>query len=451
MTSPRAASLQAPRVARELAVPATDSYRLARAFLVLLSITVVDVFNVLDRGLAAFRPNAEAGGPIRYLVLLVPITVVALVRLQSPSFLMRRPSVSELVLALTFVIGLTGALVGSTMLGTEETARPVFLPMSLGLLALFVVREPTEREVGRIHRWLSNIGLVYIVMNTLVNVGVLPFSEYQQYRNASVAFLALGLGAAAAAGQRRRLMIELVLTVVVFVTYPSATMVLALLTAGFTLYLTTGRATPLRSVVIGGVLVAFAIFALSNLEAGVRASNEYFDLVNKANANASRLDLWSAGIDRFEESPLVGSVFSGDAVAERSRDGKALPYHNDFVLFLALGGLLGIGLLLWWIGVTEATLIQRIHRFRRAGDHPRAALLRAILVGLNAFLVAMAFNPVLSGASRSAVVFGLYAIAMSLGAPTARSTVHPTQPPEQASDPHAPIHAVGGVGAAPSA
>ncbi len=48
-------------------------------------------------------------------------------------------------------------------------------------------------------------------------------------------------------------------------------------------------------------------------------------------------------------------------------------------------------------------------------------------------------------------LFGLYAIAMSLGAPTARSTVHPTQPPEQASDPHAPIHAVGGVGAAPSA
>jgi hypothetical protein len=77
--------------------------------------------------------------------------------------------------------------------------------------------------------------------------------------------------------------------------------------------------------------------------------------------------------------------------------------------------------LLWWIGVTETTIIQRIHRFRRSGDLGRADLLRAILVGLNAFLVAMAFNPVLSGASRSAVVFGLYAIAMSVGTPTAQS------------------------------
>lgn len=400
--------------------PATDSYRLARAFLVLLSISVIDVFNVLDRGMAAFRPNAQAGGPIRYLVLLVPISVVALIRFQSPSFLLRRPSVSELVLFLLFVLGLGGSLVGLTMLGTEETARPVFLPMSLGLLALFVVREPTDREISRIHRWLSNVGLVYIVMNALVNIGVLPFSEYQQYRNASVAFLALGLGAAAAAGQRRRVVFELLLTAVVFVTYPSATMVLVLLTTAFTLYLTTGRATPLRSVVIGSTLVMFAVFALANLQAGVEVSNQYFDLVNKANANASRLDLWSAGVDRFEESPLVGSVFSGDAVAERSRDGRALPYHNDFVLFLALGGLLGIGLLLWWIGVTEATLIQRIHRFKRSGDQGRADLLRAILVGLNAFLVAMAFNPVLSGASRSAVVFGLYAIAMSVGVPTSR-------------------------------
>jgi len=421
MSLVRSAPREATRASQLPLEPPTDSYRLARAFLVLLSVSVVDVFNVLDRGMAAFRPNAESGGPIRYVVLLVPISVVVLIRLQSPSFLMRRPSVSELVLALMFVLGLGGALVGLTMLGTEETARPVFLPMSLGLLALFVVREPTAREVSRIHRWLSNVGLVYIVMNVLVNINVLPFSEYQQYRNASVAFLALGLGAAAAAGQRRRVVFELFLSAVVFVTYPSATMVVVLLITAFTLYLTTDRATPLRSVVIGGVAVTFAVFALANLQAGVEVSNGYFDLVNKANANASRLDLWSAGIDRFEESPLVGSVFSGDAVAERSRDGKALPYHNDFVLFLALGGLLGIGLLLWWIGVTEATLIQRIHRFRRSGDEGRADLLRAILVGLNAFLVAMAFNPVLSGASRSAVVFGLYAIAMSVGAPTARS------------------------------
>jgi len=395
----------------------TDSYRLSRAFLVLMSVSVVDVFNVLDRGFAAFRPDAQPGGAIRYLVLLVPISVLLWIRLQRPSFVVRRPVLAEVVLFGLFVMGLTGSFVGIALLGTEDTARPVFLPMSLGLLAVLVIQPPTQREIGAMLRWLSNIGLVYIVMNALVNVGILPFAQYQQYRNASVAFLVLGLGAAVAAGQRRRLLLELVLSVVVFVTYPSATMVLALLVLGLTLYVTTERASTLRAAVLGGLVAAFAVIALANLQAGIRFSDQYFDLVNKANANATRLDLWSAGVDRFEESPLVGSVFSGEVVAERSRDGKDLPYHNDFVLFLALGGLLGIGLLLAFIIVTEVTLIRWVHRFRRAGDDSRASLVRTILVGINAFFVAMAFNPVLSGASRSAVVFGLFAIAMSVGAP----------------------------------
>jgi hypothetical protein len=401
---------------RPLADPPTDSYRLARAFLVLLSIMVIDVFNILDRGFVAFRPNAEPGGPVRYLVLLVPLVAVVAIRMRRPSFLVRLPTASEGVLMALFALGLTGSLVGSVLLGAQQTARPTFLPMFLGLLALLVVQPPTDHEIGKMLRWLSNLGFVYIIMNALVNVGILPFSQYQQYRNASVAFLVIGLGAAAAAGQRRRLAVESVLAAVVFITYPSATMVLALLVLGFTLYLTAERASTLRSVIFGGLAIVVAFVAITNLQAGIDLSDRYFELVNKANANSSRIDLWSAGIDTFERSPLVGSVFSGEAVAERSRDGKALPYHNDFILFLALGGLLGIGLLLAFIIVTEVTMIRWIHRFRRAGQNDRANLLRAILVGLNAFFVAMGFNPVLSGASRSAAVFGLYAIAMSVGA-----------------------------------
>jgi len=205
--------------------------------------------------------------------------------------------------------------------------------------------------------------------------------------------------------------------------------VLSLLVLGVTMYVTTERASALRAVLLGGLVVAFAVIALTNLQAGIRLSDQYFDLVNKANANATRLDLWSAGIDRFEESPLVGSVFSGEVVAERSRDGKDLPYHNDFVLFLALGGLLGIGLFMAFLIVTEVTLIRWVHRFRRAGDHGRASLVRTILVGINAFFIAMAFNPVLSGASRSAVVFGLFAIAMSVGAPWQASPVDDVSEP----------------------
>ena len=57
----------------------------------------------------------------------------------------------------------------------------------------------------------------------------------------------------------------------------------------------------------------------------------------------------------------------------------------------------------------------------QAGQDERANLIRAILVCLNAFFVAMAFNPVLPGASRSATIFGLYAIAMSLGEPAPKT------------------------------
>ena len=104
---------------------------------------------------------------------------------------------------------------------------------------------------------------------------------------------------------------------------------------------------------------------------------------------------------------------------------KALPYHNDFVLFLAEGGLLGAGLLVGWMFLAEATIIRRYRGFVRAGQDDHANLLRVILVCLNAFFVAMAFNPVLPGASRSATIFGLYAIAMSLGAPAAPQTAEP--------------------------
>jgi hypothetical protein len=67
--------------------------------------------------------------------------------------------------------------------------------------------------------------------------------------------------------------------------------------------------------------------------------------------------------------------------------------------------------------LAEVTIIRRYRGFVRSGQIDKANVLRVILVCLNAFLVAMAFNPVLPGATRSATIFGLYAIAMSLGRP----------------------------------
>jgi hypothetical protein len=92
-------------------------------------------------------------------------------------------------------------------------------------------------------------------------------------------------------------------------------------------------------------------------------------------------------------------------------------FHNDFVLFLAEGGIVGIGLLLAWIVVTEVTIIRRHRMFSDAGWSSHARLLRTLLVGWNAFFVAAAFNPQFSAVTGSASIFALYGLMMSLGTP----------------------------------
>jgi hypothetical protein len=86
-------------------------------------------------------------------------------------------------------------------------------------------------------------------------------------------------------------------------------------------------------------------------------------------------------------------------------------------MFLAEGGLVGAGLLIAWIALLLTSLIRAYFGFAAAGSPERARLARLLLVGLNGFFVAMAFNPVLEGLSRSATVFALAAIASTLGAP----------------------------------
>jgi len=184
-----------------------------------------------------------------------------------------------------------------------------------------------------------------------------------------------------------------------------------------TLYLTGRRSSSMRTIFVVGAVVAIGALSLANFEKGIDVADDYFAVVDKANANSGRLDLWNQGISRWREAPIFGSGFAGEVTAVRERDGRVLPFHNDFVLFLAAGGAVGFGLLIGWFVIAEVTLLRRYRGFARAGQSTRAGLLRAILVCLNGFLVAMAFNPVLPGASRSATIFGLYGIAMSIGEP----------------------------------
>jgi hypothetical protein len=408
------------RAVRPIEPRSTDTFVLWRAYLLIMLAASFDVYDWLDRSIQ--------GGAIRYLTIAVPIGAAVWIRLRQPWFLVRRPLPSDFVLFALFIFGLGGSLIGVAFLGTVENARPIFLPMMVAFLYLLTTEDPTDREVSKAMSWLSLIATGYTIMNALVNLGVLPgLLQFKQYRNASVAMVAIAVATAFLLGKRRRLLFVLALAAIIFVTYPSATSVLVGASVVLTFYLTGVRSSGLRTVLVASTIVVIAALSFANFDRGVQIADEYFVIVDKANANSGRLDLWTEGLDRWQEAPIFGSGFAGEVTAVRDRDEKALPFHNDFVLFLANGGIVGLGLLVTWIVLVEITLLRRYRGFVRAGDLRRAGLLRAILVGLNAFVLAMAFNPVLPGASRSITVFGLTAIALSVGEPP-RSEPDPSRP-----------------------
>lgn len=386
----------------------TDAYELSSAVLVMMSVAALDAFNFFD------RPN----GGLRYTILVIPFATLVFVRARRPSFQVRRPTAPDVALLVLFVVGFAGTLIGVAFRGNIANSYPVFLPMAVGLMYLLAVDGPTPAEVARLLDRVANVGLIYVVMNFLVNTGLLPgFTHYLKYRNASAAIIAMAITAAIVRRRWRRLALLLLLYAGIFVGYPSATQVLMAVTVVLTLMLTTRRSGSGRTFVFAVVVVLFLVVTLANLNVGIQVTTSYFADVHKANANSGRLSLWTSGIDEFLSSPVIGQAFTGESIAIRSRDEKALPFHNDFVLFLAQGGAIGFGLLLAWIVLMELTLLRRYRGFRDAGYVDAADLTRIVLVTLNCFIVAMAFNPVLEGVTRTASLFGLYGIAMSLGVP----------------------------------
>ena len=165
----------------------TDSFVLWRAYLLIMLAASFDVYDWLDRSVQ--------GGSTRYLIVAVPIVAAVWIRMRRPDFLVRRPLPSDMVLFALFVFGLGGSLIGVALLGTVENARPVFLPMMVAFLYLLTTEDPTDREVSTTLSWLSLIATAYTAMNALVNLGLLPgLLLFKQYRNASVAVVALAVG-----------------------------------------------------------------------------------------------------------------------------------------------------------------------------------------------------------------------------------------------------------------
>jgi O-antigen ligase len=412
------------RVAVATRYRVTDSYRYARALLVIFLATAIDVFNFLDR--------SSRGGPLRYVILLIPILSLLAVRADG-STLIRRPTVYERVLIILFAFGLIGTTYGILFLGVTSTARALFLPMSIAILALFVVDPLTPEETRRLTKALAVIATVYIVLGAIVYSGVVPgLAEYRQFKNATFPYVAIGVSAAWMLGRRSWAVALVALATVMFLGYPSATSVLVALITVVTYWATARTASRARPYLIAAAVLLIGIIAIANFSESEFLADRYFEAVGKRNTSQGRVEFWTSGIAEFAKSPIIGTAFASDTVVESSRERRS-PYHNDFVMFLAEGGVLGSLLLVAFIVSLLRQLVTRYFGFVRIGDEDRARFARLLLIGLNSFLITMVFNPVLAGLSRSATIFALVAFAAALGKPERPDEVTDRSPAVAAS------------------
>lgn len=384
----------------------SDGYRYARAVLFLLFAAAADVFNVLDRG-----------GSKRYLILLVPVVVVLMIRARRRSLLVRRSHLTDRILFAIWLMGMVGTLYEVFVKGGNTTARPLFFPMTLAFLYLLIIESPTDEESARLLKAITYIGAIYIGLAAVVNTGIVPhLAAYKQFRNAQFAFVMIGIAGAVLMRRRSLVAVLVVLEGFNFIAYPSATSILSTIALLVTFFITKPHGSRARPYMVAIVVLLLAMVALAQISTVAQITGDYFVAVGKTDANNGRLAIWTTGIREWQASPFVGQVFTGGTVAQtyRARNGQPLqlPFHNDYILFLAEGGLLGIGLLIALILGLNFKLARAHRRFVTQGRRERADLVRLLMVGFNSFFLAAAFNPVLEGMSRSAVIFSLYGLAM---------------------------------------
>ena len=392
----------------------TDTYRFDRALVVLLFFATFDAPGILSRKTLLW-----------YLLLAIPIVTMVLIRAPRASSRIRRPIISDVVLLILMSFGLIGTTYGELFRPTTASARPIFVPMVIALLYLGTLEQPTEKETDGLLRWLTWVGVTYVLVNALVYSGAAPgpgLAGDHPFRNSQLFFVAMAVVGAIALRRWTRLVLLASLVAFMVLTYPSATTIVVAVGTVATLFMTQPGGSAVRPYVIAILLMI--VVALGAMSSGVSEdiTQRYFNAVGKADTNPTRLAVWTAGIHRFEQSPLIGSGFAGstNAVIVRAvgRGTKQIPFHNDFILFLAEGGVVGIGLLFTWIIATEIIVIRRHRMFVRAGWSSHARLLRTLLVGFNAYFIAAAFNPQFTSVTSSASIFAVYALMMSLGAPS---------------------------------
>jgi hypothetical protein len=390
---------------------------LARWILLMFLLVCVDVADYIDR----------SGSPVRYAIMLLPVFGFVLVRMRYGTGAYRRMSAPDRILFVLMVLGLVGSIYGRVVLHTPSGALPVFLPMIIAFLYLGTVSTPTSEEAKRILKVLLWVGIVYAIFNvfanlTYINIHFVSFIAPKTYRNSKVLFVALGVAAGVNAKRPIATLLMVAMGVFIFFTYPSGTNAIVAAVTFLTFFITKPNGSPIRPYVAMAAGVFILAFAVLNFNSTAGVASDYFNAVQKKNNNNARIALYQNGFQTFLQSPIVGSVFTGN-ITELviRRDGLGAPFkapfHDDYIMFSAVGGSVGLLLLFLWLMATEVNILRRYRGFLAAREFQHAAVLRTLMVPFNVLFVAALFNPELSGVARGVTVFGIYALMMMMGEP----------------------------------
>ena len=368
------------------------------AFLVTFAVFAVD-FGAYLSGLSG----------LRYAFLLVPLGVLVVTARSPHGRPVPRPP--DVVLAALFVWGMTGALYGKLVTHPVSSSLTMVLPMAVGLLHLWSTGRPTEEHSRRMLRYLTTLGLAYVLIYLAARLGVGPLSTIAYSKEKSF-LLALAPMAAFVTRRWWVFTIELVALAVIYFEEPAATFVVVVAAVAVTNMLLSARS--------GAIKVAAVLLLSTSLFAGLslvyRSDNKatlitrYFEAVGKGDNTPFRLVLLRKGTAEVKAHPVLGSNFAGEVGIETKFPGIArfAPAHNDFLQITMAGGFVALALFLYWIQATNRAVHASHRALVEAGDLQSARLLRVMVTSFNAFLFSSLFNPLLAGVGIGVMFFLLY-------------------------------------------
>lgn len=368
------------------------------AFLVTFAVFAIDFGAVLS-GISG----------LRYAFLLVPLGVLFVTARSSHGRPLLRPP--DVVLAALFVWGMAGALYGKLITHPVSSSLTIVLPMAVGLLHLWNSGRPTEEHSARMLRYLTTLGLAYVLIYLAARLGIGPLSRIAYSKEKSF-LLALAPMAAFVTRRWWFLTVELLALGLIFLEEPAATFLVVVAAVAVTNMLLSARSGGIKVAAVA--LLSLSVFA--GLSLVYRSDNKatlitkYFEAVGKGDNTPFRLVLLRKGTAEVRAHPILGTNFAGEVGIETKFPGVArfAPAHNDLLQLTMAGGFVALALFLYWIQATNRAVHASYRRLVAYGDLQSARLLRVLVTSYNAFLFSSIFNPLLAGVGIGVMFFLLY-------------------------------------------